>query len=204
MAVATATRREQNKADKRDRILLAAHRLFAENGYDETAVRDVAREAGVALGTISLYAADKRDLSVMVFNAHMSKLLRKATTAELVLENAGLHQRMLAFFSTYYHAFHRDQTLARVLLQLNYYSSGMHGEEYFLLRVKTLRTITDIVNRDRALSGRKSAHADEFVAQHFFMVFSSALRWWIAEKDPDLQQGLAALDAHFRLVREGL
>lgn len=60
-------RREQNKADKLGRIRRAASRLFSEQGFDDTTIADVAREAGVAKGTVFLYAPTKKDLLSAVF-----------------------------------------------------------------------------------------------------------------------------------------
>ena len=40
--------------DKRDRIMNAAISSFAQHGYHQATIADVAREAGVAAGTIYL------------------------------------------------------------------------------------------------------------------------------------------------------
>lgn len=54
---------EQERIDRRRaQILAAASRVFARQGFHRTTVRDVAREAGIADGTIYLYFASKRDL----------------------------------------------------------------------------------------------------------------------------------------------
>jgi AcrR family transcriptional regulator len=47
---------------KRRRILEAATELFVRHGYRKTSVDDVAREAGVAKGTVYLYFKTKADL----------------------------------------------------------------------------------------------------------------------------------------------
>ena len=44
--------------DKRDRIMNAAIIAFAQNGYHQATMAAVAREAGVAAGTIYLYFKD--------------------------------------------------------------------------------------------------------------------------------------------------
>ncbi len=47
---------------KRTRILDSASRLFSIKGYNETAMKDVAEDAGIAVGTIYLYYRNKEDL----------------------------------------------------------------------------------------------------------------------------------------------
>ena len=48
--------------DKRERILIAARRLFVEQGIQHTATASIAREAGVANGTLFHYFKTKKDL----------------------------------------------------------------------------------------------------------------------------------------------
>lgn len=52
--------------DKRRAILHAARELFATQGYDDTTIAEVARAAGVAVGTVYLYFANKHDILVGV------------------------------------------------------------------------------------------------------------------------------------------
>ena len=53
---------EVKQAQKRERILLAATELFVKHGYRKTSVGDVARQAGVAKGTVYLYYNNKAEL----------------------------------------------------------------------------------------------------------------------------------------------
>jgi len=54
--------RERQKTVRRDAILAAARSVFAEKGYEGATIADIAREAGVASGTVYLYYASKTDL----------------------------------------------------------------------------------------------------------------------------------------------
>ena len=56
---------------KRDAILRAAIDVFAERGYSNAQVADVARAAGVAAGTVYLYFKNKDDLLVSIFDRSM-------------------------------------------------------------------------------------------------------------------------------------
>jgi TetR/AcrR family fatty acid metabolism transcriptional regulator len=61
--------------DKRERILSAAVRVFAKNGFYATRVSEVAKAAGVADGTIYLYFKSKEELLVSLFESRVEKLL---------------------------------------------------------------------------------------------------------------------------------
>jgi TetR/AcrR family fatty acid metabolism transcriptional regulator len=57
--------------DKREAILKAATRVFAQNGFFNAQVADVAKAAGVAAGTVYLYFRSKDDLLVSLFERTM-------------------------------------------------------------------------------------------------------------------------------------
>ena len=63
-------------ADKREAILRAATRVFAENGYFNSKVADVARQAGVADGTVYLYFKSKEEILRSIFERNTSEAVR--------------------------------------------------------------------------------------------------------------------------------
>jgi TetR/AcrR family fatty acid metabolism transcriptional regulator len=63
------------RAEKRDAILRAATDVFAERGFFNAQVADVARAAGVAAGTVYLYFRGKDDLLVSIFERTMREAI---------------------------------------------------------------------------------------------------------------------------------
>ncbi len=61
---------------KRERILRAAVDVFAQNGYFNAKVSEIAKTAGVADGTIYLYFDGKEDLLVTIFREHTRNYLQ--------------------------------------------------------------------------------------------------------------------------------
>ncbi len=59
--------------DKRNAILRAAIRVFASNGYFNSKVADIAREAGVADGTVYLYFKSKEEILHSIFDRNMEE-----------------------------------------------------------------------------------------------------------------------------------
>ena len=68
---------DPDRAAKRERILDAAERVFAQRGFYAAKVADIAREAGVADGTIYLYFKNKEDILIQVFIDAMDEILRR-------------------------------------------------------------------------------------------------------------------------------
>jgi TetR/AcrR family fatty acid metabolism transcriptional regulator len=67
--------------DKRDLILRAATEVFAQHGYFQAQVADVARSAGVAAGTVYLYFRSKDDLLVSIFERTMREAVAEGRAA---------------------------------------------------------------------------------------------------------------------------
>jgi TetR/AcrR family fatty acid metabolism transcriptional regulator len=61
--------------DKREAILRAAIRVFANNGYFNSKVADIAREAGVADGTVYLYFKSKEEILHSIFDKSMEEAI---------------------------------------------------------------------------------------------------------------------------------
>jgi len=68
--------------DKRRRILAAAVRVFAAQGYEATRVGDVAKEAGVAYGLVYHYFGSKDAVLEAVFHEQWGRLLAAVALAE--------------------------------------------------------------------------------------------------------------------------
>jgi TetR/AcrR family fatty acid metabolism transcriptional regulator len=64
--------------DKREAILRAAITVFAHNGYFNSKVADIAREAGVADGTVYLYFKSKEDILHSIFDRSVDDALGAA------------------------------------------------------------------------------------------------------------------------------
>ncbi len=67
--------------DKRELILRAAIKLFANRGFFHAQVADVAREAGIAAGTVYLYFENKDDLLISIFERTMEQAMEEGRQA---------------------------------------------------------------------------------------------------------------------------
>ncbi len=65
-------------SDKRTAILRAAINVFARNGYFNSKVADIAREAGVADGTVYLYFKSKEEILHSIFDRSVEEALDAA------------------------------------------------------------------------------------------------------------------------------
>ena len=92
----TAQRRQREKEQRYQSILQVAERLFCENGYPNTKMQDIAREAEVAVGTVYFYFRNKEDLLLQLmdtiafnFRNILGKAFRDGKNPIERFENAG-------------------------------------------------------------------------------------------------------------------
>jgi len=64
-----------------EEILAAAARVFGEKGFERATVEDIAREAGVAKGTVYLYFASKGEVYRAAFARYVVELKQRALAA---------------------------------------------------------------------------------------------------------------------------
>jgi TetR/AcrR family fatty acid metabolism transcriptional regulator len=98
--------------DKEARILGAAVRVFAQNGYHGSTMAEVAGEAGVATGTIYLYFERKQELLVTLFQRHLSEYLERCRPLLAAAEPGVPRLRLLAKLHLAFFA--EDRELATV------------------------------------------------------------------------------------------
>jgi TetR/AcrR family transcriptional regulator, fatty acid metabolism regulator protein len=100
-------------SDKRERILSAAERIFARHGFFAAKVSDVAKEAGVADGTIYLYFKSKDDLLISLFERRMQQV--NGTLRKAVESVSSPREQLRAFVKAYLQLVHDEPAAAEVL-----------------------------------------------------------------------------------------
>lgn len=195
--------REMNKLDKRQRIRKAARELFSKQGFEATTLRQIAKRAHVALGTLFNYAHDKRDLTFLIFNEELDDLVSEAVESS----RAGrtLLDQLMRLWEPHYRYFAQSPVLTRLLLrEMTFYAEGTEAARFHAIRARVLGHIEQLVRasqQDAALAGSESART---IALLLFFVYSGAVRWWIAQDDPSPDQGIGDLRRLIDIQIKGL
>src|SRR3954453_10347221 len=109
---AVARKSDAPPRPKRDAILRAAIDVFAERGYFNAQVADVARAAGVAAGTVYLYFRSKDDLLISIFERGMRDALADGRALEADVPDP--RERLRRFARLHLARLGRDRNLAVV------------------------------------------------------------------------------------------
>ncbi|MFH1468794.1 MAG: TetR/AcrR family transcriptional regulator [Pseudomonadota bacterium] len=168
-----------SRTEKRARIIEAAIRVFAERGFHQARVTDIATQAGVADGTIYLYFRNKEDLLLTIFEEKMGEI-----NAGLQRELAGVEdvfEQVRAFARYHFRLVQEERALAEVL-QIELRLSNKFLKEY---RPKPLWAYLDqfaAILRAGQATGQVRAEVDPFVAKWAFFgaLDELAMQWVLA------------------------
>jgi AcrR family transcriptional regulator len=73
---------ERSRETKR-RLIVAGERLFSQKGFHNTTSKEIATEAGVAIGSFYAYFADKKALFIDVLKSHSQQVLDSISKVRL-------------------------------------------------------------------------------------------------------------------------
>jgi AcrR family transcriptional regulator len=194
--------RERNRLDKLRRITDAARSLFIEKGFDETTTREIARRADVALGTLFLYATDKRDLLFLSCTDDLEDLTDRAFAG--VPEGPLLMDELIHIFGYYFRHFAEQPGLARYILrELTFFVSGVQGQRFQENRRQVIARLVDHVSGAQA-RGVVRADADpENTGWAIFAIYQAEIREWLLQDAPDPDAGLKSLRRALIVAIEG-
>lgn len=165
------------REDKRGRILTAAERIFARHGFFAAKVSDVAKEAGVADGTIYLYFKSKDELLISLFERRMQQLNESLKAA---IAGKPPADQLRAFIRTYLQLVHDEPSAAEVLTIELRQSSKFMKEYDNPAFADFLRTLGGIVAA-AGLDGTVPAH---IAARMIFGVLDELALAWVLAKAP--------------------
>lgn len=188
--------RDDQREETRRRLLDAAREQFEAHGFEATGLREIAKAAGVAAGTVFVHFADKKDLlHAALFEDLEAQLDRALATGPEGLEPWLVH--VAGMFFDYYAARPR---LSRVLLRESLVAEPPWGDRF---AGQFTRVHGAVVERFEAARGRGEVCGDATVfALAFISFYTFTLMFWVQSAHPNPREIVVRLVAqHLTGVR---
>jgi TetR/AcrR family transcriptional regulator, fatty acid metabolism regulator protein len=176
-----ADRTGDRGSDKRERILAAAERVFARRGFFASRVSEIAKDAGVADGTIYLYFKSKDDLLISLFEQRMKQV--NSTLRSAVASEKRPVEQLRAVIRAYLQLVHDEPAAAEVLTielrQSNKFMKEYENSEF----ADFLRMLGSLIAK-----GQEAGELDDTIPAHvaarmiFGMLDELALAWVLAKQ----------------------
>jgi len=192
---ATVGQREKNRRDKHHRIVVAAGSLFTSKGVEGTSTSEIARKAGVAKGTLFLYAPNKADLLFMVMHDRLEQTVDEAI-ATLPKRKAFVPQ-MLHLFKALYVMYGASGSMGRELVRSLPGASGPNAQRVNALTFAFVHRLAGLVVEAQRKREIRSDVVPLEAAQNLFALYFAGLMAWL--------QGFMTIDqAHEQLLARSL
>lgn len=168
---------EKNHNGKFEAILRAAAKVFAQSGYFNAKVSDVARTAGVADGTVYLYFKNKDDLLTSIFSWAMGEFLTRAR-AELA-EVANAKEKLLSFARLHFSLLEQERDIA-IVFQIELRQSTKFMEQFSTTYLaEYLQMLREIIEEGQKGGLFRSALNSKLIAKLLFGLLDEMATNWV-------------------------
>jgi AcrR family transcriptional regulator len=205
-AIAEPSLRERNKTERRRRVLEAARAVFLEHGYDAATTREIAARAGVAVGTVFVYARDKRDLLMTIVNDDL-EAVTEASFAGLNGAEPFL-EKLIALFEPRYRYWVRDPELSTFALHetasARVKDVPSETERFYRRRHRMIDKIAELVAIEQRAGRLATPDDPETIALFLMGTYLAHARFWLSDAEPKVEDGIARLRRQLELAMNGL
>jgi TetR/AcrR family fatty acid metabolism transcriptional regulator len=172
---------QRRRAEKRDKIIDAAVSVFAERGFHQARVSDIARLAGVADGTIYLYFRNKEDLLLSIFEEKMDELLSGLAVA---LKHTEHPEEQVREFARFHFRQVRENRAAAEVLQVELRLSNKFLKEYRPEKLWAYLEVFGQITRRGQEQGIFRSELNPFVTMWAFFgaLDELAMQWVLSRK----------------------
>ena len=174
------SQREINRLEKLGRIAAAARILFRRKGYDATTTQEVADRAGIAAGTLFLYAETKEDLLLLAFLGEILDVIEHISNS--APSRSGLTEQALHLLEGIFAYHAEDIDLTRHLMrELSFVRNPQRrsevGHVVSVAHQKLQTMVEQAQNRGEVDPGINSKDA----AEDLFSLFLAPMSAWTNE-----------------------
>jgi AcrR family transcriptional regulator len=179
--------RSAQGAAARDRLYAIAIERIATRGYEETTLRDVAKEAGVSVGLLYRYFPSKRAVIVALYDQLSTEYARDA----LAMPRGKWRDRFMFALQTSLRVLepHRVALRAMIPVLVGDPEEGVFAQAVAFSRVRVQQVF------EHSVVGSSDAPADALafaLGRLLYIVHLAVLLWWLLDKTPK-QRATAAL-----------
>ena len=181
-------------------IVDAAVKVIAQNGYHSSQVSKIAKEAGVADGTIYLYFKNKEDILVSVFEDKMGQFIDQIAVA--ISKRSSANEKLLTLIKMHFGQLAANRYLA-IVTQLELRQSNLTLRREINAVLKPYLTVIDsIINEGMSDGIFRENLKVPLVRQMIFGTLDETVTNWVMQEEKyDL---VAQADDVHTLITTGL
>lgn len=171
---------EKFPISKSETILRAAAKVFARSGYFNAKVADVAREAGVADGTVYLYFKSKEELLTSIFNWAMGEFISRARTE--LAEADDPREKLKRFAQLHFSLLEQERDIA-IVFQIELRQSTKFMEQFSTTHLATyLQMLREIIETGQKRGEFRKTLNPTLTAKFLFGALDEMATNWVLSR----------------------
>ena len=164
-------------ADKHDKIIQAAIKVFARNGFFNSRISEIAKEANVADGTIYLYFNNKYDILITIFEEEIGKIIANIKNELSKVEDP--REKLQLFAKLHLEIVEKNRDLAEVI-QVELRQSSKFMKEYRNRKfAEYLQIISQTIREGQRLGVFRSDVMPGVFKRAYFGALDEMSRFWV-------------------------
>ena len=183
--------------EKYYKIIEAATKIFAQKGFYQAKISEIAREAQVADGTIYIYFENKDDILISLFEEQMQAVLDN-----MIVQISGQDdpvKKLEVFALTHLQLIEQNKNMAEII-QVEVRQSGKFMKEYKNDKfVRYLDLIADIVREGQDMGVFRKEVIPGVAKRAFFGALDEVSRFWVLSrsKQYDIKDATRQISEYF-------
>jgi AcrR family transcriptional regulator len=137
----------------KDKIFYTSFRLFLENGYEATNIRDICKEVGVKASTVYFYYKSKQDLFFYIYDDICSDYMNYIGSIEVLYQDLSVKEKLYIVLKKKIEYYVSDISKRKFILRCHLFppeeiSNGIR-EKYKLYTSEENKIILDIIGNPK-------------------------------------------------------
>ncbi|MFW6147081.1 MAG: TetR/AcrR family transcriptional regulator [Thermodesulfobacteriota bacterium] len=168
--------------EKHQKIIAAAVKIFAQKGFFKARVSEIAKEAGIADGTVYIYFKHKDDILISLFEEKMQEVLNNMKK-QIDLETDPL-KKIEKFALVHLNLIEDHKEIAEIiqveLRQSSKFMKNYHNTKFF----EYLNLISSIIQEGKDKGVIREDIIPGIAKRAFFGALDEMSRFWVLSKKP--------------------
>jgi AcrR family transcriptional regulator len=194
-------KRDGNKQKKLTKIAKAAKQVFTKKGFEDATMQEIAKLAGVATGTLFLYADNKRDIAFLASAEDFADAVSRFNETPV---DGPIVDQLVECYRPYFVMHNANPEMAKIILSEFLFFVGKqarrHGEQANALKTEATRRAVHAQRTGELIATGSAPEIGDLV----YYIYQGVVRRWVQTGAIDVGEGVAMFRRTLTLGLAGL
>ncbi|HEX9027501.1 MAG TPA: TetR/AcrR family transcriptional regulator [Clostridium sp.] len=154
----------------RDKIFYASFKLFLENGYEATNIRDICKEVGIKASTLYFYYKSKQDLFFYIYDGICLDYIKYIQDIETLKQDISLKEKLYILLKQKIEYYVLDISKRKFILRYHLFPpeeiSNVIREKYKFYNSEENKIILDSISNSQHKNEFINENKDDYLLQY--------------------------------------